>query len=211
MQVSAGLERLAGFPHTTGGQLFLIAIITAAATLSLVSGVHRGIRRLSEMNLVLAVLLLLFVLAVGPTGEILAAAPRAIVDYFAQLATRTFRLQDLYNDQAAWSRDWTVFYWGWWIAWAPFVGTFVARISRGRTIRDFLLGVLLVPTGFTFLWFLVFGTTALHLEQTAGGVADAVSADVSTAIYVVLPGAQECAMALFVSSTKATLTPPTTS
>lgn len=186
MQISAGLERVFGIQHGIQTQLLLILVITLAAMISLVTGVNRGIRRLSELNLILCALLAVFVFAVGPTGEILAGLAANATGYASEIASRTFAFDLLQGESAEWSRAWTIFYWGWWIAWAPFVGTFVARISRGRTIREFVLGVLVVPTAVALVWFTVFGDTALQLEQSTGGIAAAVSNDPATAIYVVL-------------------------
>jgi choline/glycine/proline betaine transport protein len=186
MQISAGLSYVFGVGHGLGTQLVLIAVITAVATASLVSGVDRGIRRLSELNLILAACLLLFVFLVGPTRYLAASFFVNVAGYGRQLVTRTFDLGLLSGSSAEWSRTWTIFYWGWWIAWAPFVGMFVARISRGRTIREFILGVLLVPPALAVVWFTVFGNTALRLEATTGGISQAVSSDLATAIYVVL-------------------------
>ena len=186
MQISAGLEHVVGIPHTRSTQILLIGGITLVATISLVSGVNRGIRRLSELNLVLAAVLLLFVFIVGPTRHLLISVFLNVLGYGRELVTRTFDFGLLTGDSADWSRSWTIFYWGWWIAWAPFVGMFVARISRGRTIREFVLGVLLVPTAVAAVWFTVFGNTALQIEQATGGISMAVTQDVSTAIYVVL-------------------------
>jgi len=186
MQVSAGLSHLFGTPHTTTFQLVLIGVITLCATVSLVTGVDKGIRRLSELNLLLAGLLMLFVFAAGPTLAILDALVEGVGGYIAVVAERTFSVGAFDAAAKKWSKSWTLFYWGWWIAWAPFVGMFVARISRGRTIREFVLGVLLVPTTVTVVWFSVFGGTALHLDAGGAGIAEAVSDDVSTAIYVTL-------------------------
>lgn len=186
MQVSAGLNRLFSVPHTLNTQLILIAVITFAATLSLVTGVKKGIRRLSELNMTLAALLMVFVFAVGPTREILDMLVENVGGYIGIMVDRTFRVGAINPAEKDWAKSWTVFYWGWWIAWCPFVGMFVARISRGRTIREFVLGVLLVPTAVTILWFSVFGGTALQLELAGKGIAEAVSNDVATAIYVTL-------------------------
>ena len=187
MQVSAGLHYLFGWPHDTTTQLILIAVITLCATVSLVTGVNHGIRRLSELNIALAALLLTFVFVVGPTGYILSTLGSTVGDYAAVLIDRTFATQMSRPAEAKWMRSWTIFYWGWWIAWAPFVGMFVARVSRGRTIREFILAVLLVPTLVTLVWFSVFGGTALDLQLVAHrGIGAAVENDVSTAIYVVL-------------------------
>ncbi|MEZ6188515.1 MAG: BCCT family transporter [Planctomycetota bacterium] len=187
MQVSAGIHHLfPAVPHSTGTQLVLILVITLCATVSLVTGVDKGIKRLSELNLGLAGLLLLFVALVGPTLFLVNAFMENLGGYAAVVLRRTLLVGALDADQSAWAQSWTLFYWGWWIAWAPFVGMFVARISRGRTIREFILGVLLVPTAVTFVWLTVFGDTALWLELEQGGIVDAVNADVSTAIYVML-------------------------
>jgi choline/glycine/proline betaine transport protein len=186
MQISAGLEYVFGVSRGLETQLTLIATITLIATVSLVSGVHRGIRRLSELNLLLATALLLFVFAVGPTAQLTSSLFVNVAGYAGQLVTRSFALGLLRGDAAEWSRSWTIFYWGWWIAWAPFVGMFVARISRGRTIREFILGVLLVPPAVAAVWFTVFGGTALSLEAAGAEISQAVSQDLATAIYVVL-------------------------
>lgn len=185
MQVNAGLNHLFDVPMGTNTQLVLIAVITGAATISLVTGVDKGIRRLSELNMILALLLLLFVFFVGPTVFILDAFSDNVGRYLGTLVAKTFWTDALRDN--AWIKNWTLFYWGWWIAWSPFVGMFVARISRGRTVREFVLGVLLVPTLVTFIWMTVFGDTALYLERFGeGGIAQAVDENVATAIYVML-------------------------
>ena len=185
MQVNSGLSYLFGVDNSTTNQVALIACITLAATVSLVSGVDRGIRRLSELNISLAALLLLFVFAVGPTQYVLDGLVHDLGRYLADFVPRSFELDP--RGDSSWRNAWTLFYWGWWIAWAPFVGTFVARISRGRTIREFILGVTLVPTVVTFVWIGVFGETALFLElNTDASISSAVKTDVSTAIYALL-------------------------
>ncbi len=187
MSVSAGLHELFGLPHGRDTQLVLIAVITLAATISLVTGVNKGIRRLSELNLILAGLLLLFVFLTGPTGHLINSFIENLGGYADTVLTRTFLIEGTRGEEGPWIRDWSVFYWGWWISWAPFVGMFVARISRGRTIRELIAGVLLVPTLVTFVWMTVFGNTALWLELTGRAeIAAAVSTDTSTAIYAVL-------------------------
>ncbi len=187
MQISAGLEHLFGVPHTETTQLRLIAIITLAATISLVTGVSKGIRRLSELNLFMAAVLLALVFIFGPTRFIVDTLVENVGRYMATIFTRSFRLAPMSSAESDWMKSWTLFYWGWWIAWAPFVGMFIARISRGRTIREFVAGVLLAPTAVAIVWFSVFGGTALHLELFAGQpVADAVANDVSTAVFAML-------------------------
>ncbi|MCH2107850.1 MAG: BCCT family transporter [Polyangiaceae bacterium] len=187
MQVNAGLDRLFGVPQSTNSQILLILFITLAATISLVTGVKKGIRRLSEVNLVLAFCLLLFVFLSGPTQSIVTSFVESVGRYGRLIVERSLIVEGSSESEASWMRSWTLFYWGWWISWAPFVGMFIARISRGRTIREFILGVLLVPTTVTMIWFSVFGETALWLEQEGGGgISQAVTKDTSTAIYVVL-------------------------
>ena len=186
MQISAGLARLFGVPHSMSTQLIIIGVVTAVATISLVTGIKRGIRRLSELNLGLATLLMLFVFLVGPTTFIIHSLVEGVGGYVEAIFTRTLRIGVFSAAEEKWSKAWTLFYWGWWIAWAPFVGMFIARISRGRRIREFVLGVLLVPTAVGVVWFSVFGGTALHLERATGVIGDAVAADVSTALYVLL-------------------------
>lgn len=191
-QMNSGLTYLLGIPNTAWVQVGLIVVVMAAATASVMSGVGKGVRRLSELNLVLAVLLMLFVLVVGPTGFLFKALVQNFGFYLSHFVERTFTLYAY--EPRAWMADWTLFYWAWWIAWSPFVGMFIARISRGRTVREFLLNVLLVPAGFTFLWMTVFGNTAISLDmgQAAGAISNAVSADLSTALFYFLeqlPGA----------------------
>jgi choline/glycine/proline betaine transport protein len=183
-QVNAGLAYLFDVSQTTGTQVVLIAAITGMATLSLVLGLDKGIRRLSQFNMVAALALLLFVLFLGPTLRLLDAFVQNIGQYIVQLP-RLSLWTEAYQ-QTEWQHSWSIFYWAWWIAWAPFVGVFVARISRGRTIREFLLGVLLVPTLMTFAWLTVFGNAALFEEMRAGGMVQAVNDDVSTALFVLL-------------------------
>ncbi len=183
-QVNAGLAYLFDVSQTTGTQVILIAAITGMATLSLVLGLDKGIRRLSQFNMIAAVALLLFVLFLGPTFRLLDAFVQNIGQYIVQLP-RLSLWTEAYR-QTEWQHSWSIFYWAWWIAWAPFVGVFVARISRGRTIREFLLGVLLVPTLMTFAWLTVFGNTALFEEMSAGGLVQAVNDNVSTALFVLL-------------------------
>lgn len=191
-QINSGLNDLTGLPNTPWVQVGLIALVMAGATASVLTGLDKGVRRLSELNLVLAVLLMLFVLVVGPTGFLLKALVQNFGLYLDHFFVRTFNLYAY--EPRGWMANWTLFYWAWWIAWSPFVGMFIARISRGRTVREFVIGVLLVPTGFTFLWMTIFGNTAVNLDMgvAAGAIADAVTADLSTAIFRFfeeLPGA----------------------
>jgi choline/glycine/proline betaine transport protein len=182
-QMTAGLAYNYGLPDTVTVQVGVIVVVMGAATLSVLSGADRGVRRLSELNLILALLLMLFVMACGPTLFLLRALVQNFGLYLDHFVMRTFTLYAY--EPRAWMADWTLFYWAWWIAWSPFVGMFIARISRGRTIREFVIGVLFVPAGLTFLWMTVFGNTAIWLDlgSAAGGIATAVNADLSTALF----------------------------
>lgn len=182
-QINSGLTYLTGLPNTAWVQVGLIVVIMAAATVSVLTGLDKGVRRLSELNLVLAVLLMLFVLVVGPTGFLLKALVQNFGLYLDHFFVRTLNLYAY--EPRGWMANWTLFYWAWWIAWSPFVGMFIARISRGRTVREFVIGVLLVPTAFTFLWMTVFGNTAISLDMgaAAGAISQAVTTDLSTALF----------------------------
>jgi choline/glycine/proline betaine transport protein len=184
MQINAGLHRLLGTPESTTVQVVLIALITAGATTSLVLGLDKGIRRLSELNVVLAALLLVFVAVAGPTLALLEAFPARVFDYLVALVPLSTGYQQLGDND--WQKSWTLFYWAWWIAWSPFVGMFIARISRGRTIREFVAGVLLVPSLVSFVWFTIFGWSALTLDLQSPGIAAAVADDMSNGVYALL-------------------------
>lgn len=164
LQINAGINHIFGIPENITSQLILIAAITAFATISVVAGLEGGIRRISEGNLFLAVILMLFVLVSGPTLFLLQALVQNVGAYISSLVDKTFTLYAY--EPTDWIGGWTLFYWSWWISWSPFVGMFIARISRGRTIREFVFGVLFVPTGFTFLWMTTFGNTAILFEMT---------------------------------------------
>lgn len=181
-QMNTGLDWLFGIGVTTTTQLSLIAAVTVIATGSVVSGVHRGVRRLSEFNLALSMLLLLIFLVAGPTTVLCAMLIQATGDYLDTLLPMS--LWTGVSTDSQWQFDWTVFYWGWWISWAPFVGMFIARVSKGRTVREFVFGVLLVPSLITFVWIGLLGGTALHMELMGPGtILDAVRQDVAMALY----------------------------
>jgi len=185
-QVGAGLNFVFGIPDNTTVQVILIAIITFFATLSVVAGLDGGIKRLSTMNMVIAAVLLVFVLFLGPTIFILEAVLENTgfyLQHFPSLA--------LWNEtytRGEWQNSWTVFYYGWWISWSPFVGMFIARVSKGRTISEFISGVLLVPTAVTFLWLTIFGDAALYVQMFGqGGILEAVNEmGVSRAMFAFL-------------------------
>lgn len=185
-QVNAGLNFLFGLADNTSIQVGLIAIITGFATASVVAGLDGGVRRLSELNMCLAGLFLVFVLLAGPTLFVLGSFVQTLGYYIATLPTLSFWTETF--EGTDWQNSWTVFYWGWWVSWSPFVGIFIARISKGRTVREFVLGVLLLPSMITFLWMSTFGGTALFLElgESGGVIAQAVDDNVATALFVML-------------------------
>jgi choline/glycine/proline betaine transport protein len=182
-QVNAGLAYLLGIEQSPGMQVVFIAAITGVATWSVIKGLDAGIRRLSEINILAASLLALFVLIAGPTLFVIDALGENIgfyLQHLPQLSTwnETYEASD-------WQHSWTIFYWSWWISWSPFVGMFIARVSYGRTIRQFIAGVLLVPTLVTFAWMTIFGNTALYIEMFGGGgIGLAVQENLPTSLFV---------------------------
>jgi choline/glycine/proline betaine transport protein len=179
-QINSGLNAVFGVPVSPWVQAGLIAVITGMATISVVAGLDAGIKRLSLVNLWLAGGLLAFVFIAGPTLELLASFSQNIGIYLSELPRLTF-FADARGETGAWMGDWTLFYWGWWISWSPFVGMFIARVSKGRTIREFIIGVLFAPTIFTFFWMTVYGNSALSAV-----IADAASPIASAADSVAL-------------------------
>ncbi|WP_298459477.1 BCCT family transporter [uncultured Cellulomonas sp.] len=189
LQISSGLEHLGLLENSVTVQVVLILGITAVATLSVLSGLDRGVKWLSNANVVLAGLLMLSVLVLGPTLFLLREFVQSIGVYLANVVPMTFNVSAFAGSEGEiWQSAWTTFYWGWWISWAPFVGVFIARISRGRTVREFVLGVLGVPVLVTFLWFSVLGGTALYRELFGAGglVADDGSVTTVNALFDLL-------------------------
>ena len=189
LQIQAGLKSV-GWVENLGrmGLVVLISVLTICFILSAVSGVARGIQLLSNINMVLALVLALFVFLVGPTVFILDLLPTTLGTYFADLPTMASRTQAAGGPELqAWLSSWTVFYWAWWISWTPFVGMFIARISRGRTIRQFVSGVLLVPSIVSLVWFAIFGGAAIDQQrQTKDLVAQGGKVDSNTALFDML-------------------------
>lgn len=183
LQINGGLNAVFGVPVSAGVQVAIIVVTTFLFLTSAVTGVSRGIKWLSNTNLCLAVVLMLAVFLLGPTVAIIDTFTTTLGAYaseFVRMSLRTTPFRD-----SGWVGGWTVFYWAWWLAWSPFVGLFIARVSRGRTIREFILGTVFAPTLASFLWFSVFGGTALHMQiWEAVPLADAVKADVATALFV---------------------------
>jgi choline/glycine/proline betaine transport protein len=176
LQVNGGISFLTDVGETLGVQVALIAGITVIAVISVAAGLDKGIRRLSNVNIAMAVGLLVFVLAFGPTLLILRGMVESTGSYLVELPRLAF-WTDAMTD-SGWQNTWTAFYWAWTITWAPFVGIFIARISKGRTIREFVLGVLFLPTAFTIAWFTTFGFSAMDIDLRGGGeLSEAITAD----------------------------------
>jgi len=187
MQIGGGMETLFGIPNTAGLWLVIVFIVTIVAILSSTTGIDRGIKWLSQTNMVMACLLLLLVFIVGPTLFILNLFTHSFGAYLQNLLQMSFALDAAGEGATGWYGEWTIFYWAWWISWAPFVGSFIARISRGRTIRSFIIGAMIVPTVISMVWFSVFGGTALFFEHFgAGGIVNAVSQDPALGFFAVL-------------------------
>ena len=184
-QAGAGMDFVFGLENTTTLQVIIIASVTLVATGSVILGIDKGVKVLSEFNIRLAGLFLLFILIVGPTLYILGTFVQSTGYYlqtFAEYATWTQSFEE-----GSFMSTWTVFYWAWWISWSPYVGMFIARISKGRTVKQFVLGVLIVPTVVTFLWMSGFGGSALYLETNGlAEIASAVEADQTTSLFVLL-------------------------
>ena len=178
LQIGAGLESAGLLDSSTLVNVIIIVVITGFVLFSVLSGVGRGMKWLSNTNLVLAALLVIFILIVGPTQFLLRDFVQSLGNYIQNFVGMSFTVSAFAGKAGeAWQASWTTFYWGWWMSWAPFVGIFIARISRGRTVRQFVIGVILVPTLITFLWFSVLGGTALYMQLT--GQADLIGADKS--------------------------------
>lgn len=186
-QVVTGLSRLGWVEASTETVLLLILLITLGATLSLLSGLERGIRRISEFNLGLTLLLGLFVFAMGPSSSVVANLFHHSFQYLGLLLERGLLLSSQAPEQQAWMHRWTIPYWAWWISWAPFVGIFMARISKGRTVRELVWSGIFVPSFATFAWFELFGGAALELPASQrDALSDAVVQDLSASVFVYL-------------------------
>tara|TARA_R110002167_G_scaffold8646_3_gene39524 strand:- start:18516 stop:20465 length:1950 start_codon:yes stop_codon:yes gene_type:complete len=185
-QVNSGFGYLFGIDVSVTNQIVIMTVIVGLAVVSVATGLDKGIKILSETNMVLAVILLLLIFVLGPTVFLLQAYLQNIGDYIADIVHNTFNL--FAYKKTDWIGGWTIFYWGWWLAWAPFVGLFIARISRGRTIREFIIGVMLIPTVFTLFWMTIFGNSAIDLVHNQGVVelGEMVSKDSSVALFVFL-------------------------
>ncbi len=181
LQINGGLNYLFGIPYTTFVQIIIIVIVLILYTWTAVSGVEKGIKILSDINLLLAIVILVGSILIGPTLKMVNSFTNGLGTYISQFVSDSFHIE-AFGDNT-WISDWTIFYWAWWIAWAPFVGTFIARISRGRTVREFILGVIIAPSIASFIWFSVFGTLGIDLGVDIASSAAKVT---ETALFVVL-------------------------
>jgi glycine betaine transporter len=185
MQINTGLNLLYGIPNNNTVNILIIVVITAVFTLAAVLGIEKGIKFIANNTVRLALLIMFFLLFFGPTRQIINILTNTIGDYLQNII-----YMSLWTDpivEGGWISGWTVFYWAWWIAWGPFVGQFIARISRGRTVREFIIGALVAPTAFSFIWLAIFGGTALNLDIIGGaGISAAVSENIASALFVTL-------------------------
>ena len=185
LQVNGAMEFLWGIPTTATAQIVFIAVVTVMFVLSATTGVGKGVQFLANFSMLIAIVIALYVVVVGPTRFIFSALIESVGLYIynfwpMMLRTGTF-------SQDSWVQSWTIFYWAWWVSWAPFVGTFIARISKGRTIREFVLGVLLLPAAVSLIWFVIFGGTAIYLSLAQGiGIVEAVEASQASALFALL-------------------------
>lgn len=181
-QINAGLEYLVGMPNNFTVQFIIMAIITVLFIVSATTGISKGIKYLSNINMSLAVILFFTMLILGPTLFLLNMFTTTLGSYIQNVGLMGLRLSPFDETEAAWTQGWTVFYWAWWISWTPFVGMFIARVSKGRTIREFTIAVLLVPTFVCAIWFTVFGGTGIYLEIIQG--LDVSGQSLETAIFM---------------------------
>ncbi|WP_110928704.1 BCCT family transporter [Bacillus massiliglaciei] len=182
LQMNGGLNAVFGIGNSVGIQMCIIAFMFIAYMISSTTGLQKGIKILSNLNLGLALAILVFVFIAGPTVFILDTFTLAIGDFFTHFIEYSLRMQPYQN--GTWVRDWTIFYWAWAIAWSPFVGAFIARVSKGRTIREFIIGVMVIPPAIACIWIATFGGTGLWNDLNNGtGIAKAVHSDLTAALF----------------------------
>jgi glycine betaine transporter len=184
LQINSGLSVLFGLPNRVLEQTIGIAVITIIFILGASSGLNKGIKYFSNINITIALFVFLYTLIAGPTLYIAKTFFLSFAGYIKDFIPMSLGLTS--KGDETWLGGWTIFYWAWWISWGPFVGTFIARISKGRTIREYILGVVVVPASFSLAWFGVFGGAAAHLELAGKGIAKIVASDVPTGIFAVL-------------------------
>ncbi|MDV6011826.1 BCCT family transporter [Haloechinothrix sp. LS1_15] len=175
MQINSGLASLFGLPENATSQVAIIAVITGFALVSIGFGLHKGIKRLSNLNILMAVGLLIFVLVAGSTLYLTRGVIESTGNYLSSIVNLAFWNDTFAEPEWGWQGSWTVFYWAWTITWSPFIGIFIARISKGRSIKEFVLGVLGMPAAFSVIWFSIFGLSAIDVElERGGGIIEAV-------------------------------------
>jgi len=185
MQINGGLAAVFGLTVNKYMQVGIIVVATALFIGSAVSGVARGVKWLSSINMMVAALLALMVFLLGPTVVIIDTFTNTLGSYMSELVRMSLRMTPFRDSE--WVGEWTVFYWAWWLSWSPFVGLFIARVSHGRTIREFIVGTVVAPSIAAFIWFSVFGGTALHMEIWQGvPIAASAKADLSMALFTML-------------------------
>ena len=187
VQISGGLSYLFGIEASYGLQVIIIAVVTVLFLASAWSGLSKGIKYLSNTNMVLAILLLVGVVIIGPTLLIFNMFTETLGSYLQNIVRMSFRAAPLDGTSRDWINGWTIFYWAWWISWAPFVGIFIARVSKGRTIREFVAGVLLLPSLVSFFWFSAFGSTAIEIQDKVTDLSGLATEEVLFATFNELP------------------------
>ncbi|WP_300329302.1 BCCT family transporter [Fusobacterium sp.] len=186
-QINSGLNFLFGIPQSTKIQVIIILTITLIATLSVVSGIGKGVRILSELNIKVAGLFLILILILGPTLFIFRSFGNSVGYYLNNF----FKISFFIENGNKWQGSWTIFYWTWWISWSPFVGMFIARVSKGRTIREFVIAILFIPVLLSLIWFTTFGATAFHENLITGGaLLKSATKDTSTALFAMINNMQ---------------------
>ncbi|SHH63986.1 BCCT family transporter [Virgibacillus chiguensis] len=185
LQIASGMEARWGIENTFSTQLMIISFATIIFLISSSTGVNRGIKYISSLNVILLFTLMLFVLLIGPTKQILEIFISSTGNYLGNIVPMGLKMEPFDQEANNWIGSWTVFYWAWWTTWAPFVGSFIARISKGRTIKEFVIGVLVVPSLISFVWFSILGGSAIHLihEFQNTALADNINADVNAALF----------------------------
>ncbi|MBC3901063.1 BCCT family transporter [Acetobacterium malicum] len=185
LQVNGGLNTLFNIPNNISTQVIIIVVITVLFLISATTGLDKGIKILSNTNIIIAVLLLLFVFLFGPTVFIIDTFFVSLSGYIQNILPMSLALSPF--DKDPWIGTWTIFYWAWWLSWGPFVGTFIARISKGRTVKEFILGVVILPAIFCCIWFTIFGGTALYFEIFEGvDIVAQVTSDVTVGLFATL-------------------------
>lgn len=187
IQINGGLSYIFGIENTFGVQVIIIAVVTVLFLISAWSGLSKGIKYLSNTNMILAVSLLVLVVILGPTILIFDMFTDTIGRYVQSIVRMSFSAAPLNVENREWINGWTIFYWAWWISWSPFVGIFIARVSKGRTIREFLIGVLMIPSIVSFFWFAAFGATAINIQEKVTDLTGLKTEETLFAVFNELP------------------------